>query len=65
MVEPSLLPRKLLLDATVWDGARLLLGDEEPLSSGMKTLYIFICIFLVVFSGMMAGLTLGLLSLDR
>lgn len=66
MVEPSHLPRKLLLDVAVWDGAgRLLLGEQEPLSSGMTTLYIITCILLVIFSGMMAGLTLGLLSLDR
>ncbi|KAL6775935.1 hypothetical protein ACKKBG_A19145 [Auxenochlorella protothecoides x Auxenochlorella symbiontica] len=66
MGEPFYATRKLLLDATLPDGvvARVL-EEAEPLSPGMTTAYILLCIVLVIFSGIMAGLTLGLLSLDR
>ena len=42
---------------------RLLLSEE--LSAGTEVAYIFLCIALVAISGLAAGLTLGLLSLDR
>jgi hypothetical protein len=37
---------------------------EEGLSSGEVTFYIILCVFLVALSGIAAGLTLGLLSID-
>lgn len=43
---------------TVQDGA-------QSLSSGTTAAYIVVSIFLVIFSGICAGLTLGLLSLDK
>lgn len=39
--------------------------EGGPLSSGEEIAYIFICIGLVIGSGIAAGLTLGLLSMDR
>jgi hypothetical protein len=44
-------------------GRRML--KEANLSSGQTAVYIVICILLVIFAGCMAGLTLGLLSLDK
>lgn len=41
------------------------LDNHAELSPGVRALYIVVSIVLVLFSGMMAGLTLGLLSLDR
>jgi hypothetical protein len=38
---------------------------SHSLSPGQETMYIVVCIALIVFSGLCAGLTLGLLSLDR
>jgi hypothetical protein len=46
------------------DGS-LLLDPDPALSAQQRIGYILFCVFLVVFSGLMAGLTLGLLSLDR
>jgi hypothetical protein len=37
----------------------------EDLSSSTKLGYGFLCVALVLFAGLMSGLTLGLLSLDR
>eukprot|EP00887_Chlorella_sp_A99_P005745 scaffold1.g5745.t1 len=37
----------------------------EELTPGQTSAYVAICVLLVVFSGIMAGLTLGLLSLDK
>lgn len=38
--------------------------DDEELSAQERLAYIATSVFLVVFAGLMAGLTLGLLSLD-
>jgi len=46
-------------------GRRALLSEDHSLSSGATAVYIVICVLLVCFAGMMAGLTLGLLSLDK
>ena len=58
--------RKMLREAA-WDhhDARLLLSGEGTLSPGAVAGYIIVSIFLVIFSGTMAGLTLGLLSIDK
>ncbi|PRW58116.1 DUF21 domain-containing protein [Chlorella sorokiniana] len=45
--------------------ARRLLSEGGSLSSGQTAVYIVISVLLVIFAGMMAGLTLGLLSLDK
>lgn len=45
--------------------ARMLLTEGDSLSSGMKLLYICVSVFLIAISGLMAGLTLGLLSLQK
>jgi hypothetical protein len=47
--------------------ARKLLISEgaTSLSAGTETLYIIIVVVLIIVSGLAAGLTLGLLSLDR
>ena len=45
--------------------ARRLLSEGGELSSGQTAVYIIISVLLVIFSGMMAGLTLGLLSLGE
>lgn len=39
-------------------------GGEEPLSAHTTAFYAILVVFLVVGSGLMSGLTLGLLSLD-
>jgi hypothetical protein len=39
-------------------------GESGDLSSGETAFYIILCVFLVVLSGIAAGLTLGLLSID-
>lgn len=49
--------------AAVSMGRRLLSGSS--LSTGGTIGYAFICVGLVIFAGMMAGLTLGLLSIDK
>lgn len=43
---------------------RKLLSDSS-LSTGATVAYAFVCVGLVLFSGVMSGLTLGLLSLDK
>jgi len=50
-------------DELTGHGRRLLEGG--PLSSGEETAYIIVSIALVAISGIAAGLTLGLLSLDK
>ena len=40
-------------------------ADEPGLSAEAAWLYSIVSVLLVVFAGMMAGLTLGLLSLDK
>lgn len=55
-----------LIELAMQPSATTLMGHREgPLSPGMETLYICVCILLVVLAGLMAGLTLGLMSLDR
>lgn len=45
---------------------RTLLGDNgSDLSSGTRVAYILVSVALVIIAGIAAGLTLGLLSLDR
>jgi hypothetical protein len=39
--------------------------EAEPLSASLKVGYAILCVGLVVFGGLMSGLTLGLLTLDR
>jgi hypothetical protein len=39
--------------------------SHEDLSPGVQAVYIAACIFLTVVAGLMSGLTLGLMSLDR
>lgn len=38
---------------------------SEPLSSSQTTIYIVLCVLLVIFAGCMSGLTVGLLSLGE
>ncbi len=45
--------------------ARRLLSEGGGLSGGQTALYVVISVLLVIFAGMMAGLTLGLLSLGE
>ncbi|KAL4420313.1 hypothetical protein ABPG77_010218 [Micractinium sp. CCAP 211/92] len=52
--------------ALAWRGGRrAMLLEDNSLSSGATAVYIIVSVLLVVFAGMMAGLTLGLLSLDK
>jgi metal transporter CNNM len=39
-------------------------GDIQPLTPGENLVYSLVVIFLILMSGMMSGLTLGLMSLD-
>eukprot|EP00887_Chlorella_sp_A99_P002918 scaffold6.g2918.t1 len=57
--------RSLLSPGALAAGRRLLFEESSSLSTGTTIGYAFICVALVIFSGMMAGLTLGLLSLDK
>jgi hypothetical protein len=41
------------------------LGSGDQLTGSQRVGYAFLCTGLVLFSGLMSGLTLGLLSLDR
>ena len=48
--------------------ARRLMGEEHPEGSvppNEMAIYIVVIVFLVISAGLMAGLTLGLLSLDK
>ena len=68
MEEPIRLARKLLWDGlltTHTHGRVLEECGRSALSPGMVAVFILVSIFLVVFSGTMAGLTLGLLSIDK
>ena len=38
---------------------------REPLSPGQQVTFIVISVFLTILAGLMSGLTLGLMSLDR
>ncbi|KAL4434431.1 hypothetical protein ABPG75_000872 [Micractinium tetrahymenae] len=52
--------------ALAWRGGRrAMLIEDHSLSSGAAAVYIIVSVLLVCFAGMMAGLTLGLLSLDK
>jgi hypothetical protein len=57
----------MALGATHAYAARRLLISEgaSELSPGTETLYIIVVVVLIIVSGLAAGLTLGLLSLDR
>ena len=44
---------------------RRMLGEDHSLTPGAEAAYIIVSVLLIIFSGLMAGLTLGLLSLDR
>jgi hypothetical protein len=58
--------RRALLSAAGAMAVRSMLDDgANSLSSGTRTAYIIICVALIIISGLSAGLTLGLLSLDR
>lgn len=66
MGEPLLAGRKLLTDALSQEfGTARALTEGEALSAGTTAGYVVLCVVLVIFSGIMAGLTLGLLSLDQ
>ena len=49
----------------VMTGRGLLSEGASTLSAGQETLYIILSVTLVIISGLAAGLTLGLLSIDR
>lgn len=66
MGEPFLAGRKLLTDALNPEfGTARALSEGGALSPGTTAGYVVLCVVLVIFSGIMAGLTLGLLSLDQ
>ena len=62
---PLAAPGGSLLPAAGAAARRLLAENAHSLSAGETAGYIILCVFLVIFAGMMAGLTLGLLSLDK
>lgn len=53
--------RALLVGCRLGSGG----GDEHDLDPATEVAFTILSIFLVLFAGLMAGLTLGLLSLDR
>ena len=56
----------LALGASQYAARRLLVTEgSEGLSAGTETAYIILVVLLILISGLAAGLTLGLLSLDR
>ena len=71
MEEPIHLARKLLWELqdglTTHHHGRALLEEcgRSSLSPAIIAVYILVSILLVIFSGTMAGLTLGLLSIDK